>query len=349
MTRNARVHDRLHGSYDRALTMIIRHGVVSRGLVEAALIIGLTLPCQADDNAAPAPSAPGAESPALLVSHPTRALLLDVARAGSRLVAVGVQGVIVFSDDAGATWTQAPSPVSGMLTCVAFADARRGWAAGHGGVILSSVDAGATWVRTAAPTTVDDSFLDLLALPDGRVFACGAYGLFLASSDGGATWQRRPALDEELHLNRITAGASGTLYLAAEAGTLACSTDRGDTWERLEVPYEGSFYGLHELASGRLLAHGLRGHSYVSDDRGATWSQAAIKIEGLIATIAETTPGTIVATGAGGKLHISRDDGATFTAGPATGLASAAEVIGHGTSVTCVGDAGVRTLPLPQP
>jgi photosystem II stability/assembly factor-like uncharacterized protein len=328
---------------------VIRPGDASCCLAAAALIIGLTLACQADESTTPAPAGPGAESPALLVSYPAKALLLDIAHAGPRLIAVGVQGVIIVSDDAGSTWTQVPCPVSSMLTCVAFADERRGWAAGHGGVIVATADGGRSWTRTTVPTTTDDSFLDMLALNDGRVLAAGAYGLFLASSDAGATWQRRPALDEELHINRITAGASGTLYLAAEAGTLARSSDRGDTWERLEIDYEGSFYGLHELSSGRLLAHGLRGHIHVSDDHGASWSQAVIKIEGLVATIAETTPGTIVATGAGGKLHISRDNGTTFAAGPATGLTSAAEVIGHGTSVTSVGDAGVRTLALPQP
>jgi photosystem II stability/assembly factor-like uncharacterized protein len=156
-------------------------------------------------------------------------------------------------------------------------------------------------------------------------------------------------VDEDVHLNRITAGASGTLYLAAEAGTLARSTDRGETWERLEIPYEGSFYGLHELASGRLLAHGLRGHIYVSDDSGATWAEAKIGIEGLVATATELTPGKIVVTGAGGKLYLSRDNGSTFTTGPATGLTAAAEVIGDGASVICVGDSGVRTIALPQP
>ncbi|MBE2216069.1 MAG: hypothetical protein IAE82_19505 [Opitutaceae bacterium] len=312
----------------------------------AALLCGLA---PAARTAAEQAGPTTADQPALQVHFPDRALLLDITRAGARLAAAGVHGVIITSDDAGATWTQAPSPVSSILTCITFADAQRGWAAGHEGVILGTLDGGRTWSRVTAPTTTEDSFLDLLALPDGRVLAGGAYGLYFLSRDAGATWERHPALDEDMHINRLTAGASGTLYLAAEAGTLASSGDGGETWEPLEVPYEGSFYGLHELASGRLLAHGLRGHVFVSDDRGATWTPAAIDFNGLLATAAEVAPGTIVLSGAGGRIFLSRDGGTTFSMGPASGLTATAELIGSPASVVCVGDAGVRTIPLPQP
>lgn len=316
------------------------------------LSILTALACGLATTGPAAPEATGAQpadQPALLVRSPTKALLLDITRAGSRLVAVGVHGVIVTSDDAGATWVQAASPVSGMLTCASFADAQRGWVAGHNGVILATTDGGRSWARVAAPTTEDDSFLDVLALPDGHIFAAGAYGLFLVSRDAGATWERRPALDEDVHINRITMGTTGTLYLAAEAGTLAISADRGETWERLESPYEGSFYGLHELASGRLLAHGLRGHVYVSDDRGAAWTASKIGVDGLLASAAEIAPGTVVVSGAGGKLYMSRDGGSTFTTGPATGLNATAELLGTSAGVISVGDAGVRVTALPHP
>ena len=62
----------------------------------------------------------------------TKAPLLAVAPAGPRLVAVGDYGVILLSDDAGATWRQAAAVATrNMLTAVAFADAKRGWAVGQ--------------------------------------------------------------------------------------------------------------------------------------------------------------------------------------------------------------------------
>ena len=50
-------------------------------------------------------------------------LLLDVTRAGSRIVAVGELGIILLSDDEGVTWRQADVPAQVLLTAVAFADA----------------------------------------------------------------------------------------------------------------------------------------------------------------------------------------------------------------------------------
>jgi len=47
-------------------------------------------------------------------------LLLDVAHAGARLVAVGDRGHILYSDDDGASWAQAKVPTRQMLTSVFF-------------------------------------------------------------------------------------------------------------------------------------------------------------------------------------------------------------------------------------
>jgi photosystem II stability/assembly factor-like uncharacterized protein len=74
-----------------------------------------------------------------------QSLLLDVAVAGERLVAVGERGHILYSDDRGDNWAQARVPTTQMLTSVHFIDPRHGWAAGHDGLILVSDDAGEHW------------------------------------------------------------------------------------------------------------------------------------------------------------------------------------------------------------
>lgn len=74
-------------------------------------------------------------------------LLLDVAKAGERLVAVGDQGRVLISDDQGKQWRQVQSPVSVLLTAVFFSDVKHGWAVGHDGVLIHTKDAGETWVK----------------------------------------------------------------------------------------------------------------------------------------------------------------------------------------------------------
>ena len=62
-----------------------------------------------------------------------RSLVLDVDRAGDRLVVVGERGHILTSDDNGATWTQSPVPTRANLTGIDFADDTTGWAVAIGG------------------------------------------------------------------------------------------------------------------------------------------------------------------------------------------------------------------------
>ncbi|HCM04458.1 MAG TPA: photosystem I reaction center subunit IV [Oceanospirillales bacterium] len=86
-------------------------------------------------------------TPALSTDRAHESLLLDITRVGSRLIAVGAHGHIVYSDDSGKSWSQSRTPSSVTLTAVYFASATKGWAVGHDGLILHSEDAGETWVK----------------------------------------------------------------------------------------------------------------------------------------------------------------------------------------------------------
>jgi photosystem II stability/assembly factor-like uncharacterized protein len=90
---------------------------------------------------------PPAVRPATLSTHAAQAVMLGVARAGARLVAVGERGMVLLSDDGGATWRQVAVPTSATLTAVEFVTPQIGWAVGHYGVVLASRDGGATWSR----------------------------------------------------------------------------------------------------------------------------------------------------------------------------------------------------------
>ena len=80
-----------------------------------------------------------ANKPAEIEPQAASSLFLDLAMAGSRIVAVGERGQVLLSDDQGATWRQAKSvPTRTMLTAVFFADREYGWAVGHDETILNT-------------------------------------------------------------------------------------------------------------------------------------------------------------------------------------------------------------------
>src|SRR5471032_3129385 len=99
-------------------------------------------------------SAPAATLLAIRAAHvwddPAHSLLLDATYAGSRIVTVGEHGIVLLSDDDGATYRQASAvPASATLTAVHFANARDGWAVGHWGEILATTDGGEHWTLNA--------------------------------------------------------------------------------------------------------------------------------------------------------------------------------------------------------
>jgi photosystem II stability/assembly factor-like uncharacterized protein len=293
----------------------------------------------------PAPAAEMSE-PAPLAA---KSLLLGVARAGDRLVAVGDRGHVLLSDDNGSTWRQVAAPTRAMLTSVSFPDAKHGWAVGHDGVILASTDGGETWQRQDDGKDLESVFLHVFFADAARGFAVGAYGKFLATADGGRSWVPARPAPEEVHYNDLAAGPNGWLYLAGESGTLLVSRDGGREWIRAEVPYDGSLFGTLPLGNQSLVVFGLRGHILTSADNGASWQPHPNDRPALIMAGTRLANGTIVLAGQGGNIFLSRDAGATFVAWkPADFGSSIASLVeaADGVVVT-VGEAGAVRVPLP--
>ena len=287
-------------------------------------------------------------------------------------MAVGDRGVIVHSDDRGATWTQAASvPVQALLTGVCFFDDRRGLAVGHDEDILATQDAGEHWQLVHYAPEAQHPLLDVWCGPKGAAIAVGAYATYLTSADGGATWSARPfapspaprapgatpgaaasaAADEEAgggyHLNRIVGGSAAKLYIAGEAGHLYASDDRGAHWRQLASPYTGSFFDVLPLAGEALLACGLRGNLYRSDDGGGSWRRLETQTVALLDGATALPGGALAIVGLSGVVLVSRDGGASFTLeqqSDRSGL-SAALAVGEGQLVV-VGEDGARLVRL---
>jgi photosystem II stability/assembly factor-like uncharacterized protein len=204
--------------------------------------------------------------------------------------------------------------------------------------------------------SLEDSFLDVVALDAQRAIAVGAYGLYLTTNNGGKNWTRRKIIEGDDHLNRITRGLGSTLYLAGEHGTLLRSPDLGESWTPLDTGYEGTFHGILPLERRVLVAHGLRGRVFRSADDGDSWEQIATPRPALLATALRLRNNHLVLGGQAGSLLVSRDLGRTFVLAPdnpGTGIAELLELPDG--SVLALGEAGAtrldfaRLLPSPAP
>jgi photosystem II stability/assembly factor-like uncharacterized protein len=273
-----------------------------------------------------------ANQPAEIEPLAATSLLLDLAKAGDRFVAVGERGHVLLSDDNGVTWRQAKSvPTRTMLTAVFFADAEYGWAVGHDETILNTTDGGESWTRSHFAPEAQQPLLDLWFANRISGIAVGAYGAYLTTNDGGRHWSstkfspspkagaaRASASASEAdepppdyHLNRIV-GVGNRLYIAAEGGQLYRSDDRGANWRALPSPYEGSFFGLVPIRGDGLLAFGLRGHLFKSADAGETWTQLETGTTAMLTDGVAINDLRVVIGGLAGVLLVSGDAGETF-------------------------------------
>jgi photosystem II stability/assembly factor-like uncharacterized protein len=247
-----------------------------------------------------------------------QALLLDVARAGGRIVGVGEWGHVVLSDDDGKTWRQAKSvPTRITLTGVWFVDPRQGWAVGHDAVIIHTSDGGEVWeLQHAAP---DDEMPLFSVWFENRThgLAVGAFGLMLETRDGGRSWERISGVgtgEEDHHLNRIFAGPDGTIFIAAEYGSVYRSDDGGTTWKHLHPRYAGSFWGGLTTQESAVLVFGMRGHIFRTQDLGETWVEIPSGTEQSLGGATQLADGRIVIVGLGGAVLFSGDGGNSFAA-----------------------------------
>jgi photosystem II stability/assembly factor-like uncharacterized protein len=343
--------------------------VLSRRAGLAALVAAAAaLGAAASPAAAPAPAQLLPAEPARLAAH---SLLIALAAAGNRLVAVGDRGIIVYSDDRGLSWTQATSvPVQVLLTGVCFFDARHGLAVGHDEAILVTADAGAHWQLVHDTPAAQRPLLDVWCGANGTAIAVGAYSSYLTSADGGVSWSEQPfapspapramgaarsgpaqaadaAAGGGYHLNRIVAASGARLYIAAEAGHLYRSDDTGAHWRELASPYAGSFFDVLPLGAEALLACGMRGNLYRSDDAGTSWRHLETGTVAMLDGAALLPGGTIAVVGLSGVVLVSRDGGASFTLEQQSDRNGLSAAVATGAqSLAVVGEDGARVLSL---
>jgi photosystem II stability/assembly factor-like uncharacterized protein len=284
------------------------------------------------------------------VEVPTRATLTAVTAVDAQVWAVGHDGMILHSADGGEHWQiqrkdpwQAADaggdPTKGApLLDVLFVDATHGFAIGAYSLALQTADGGSTW----QPMTVAANAKD-----DDRIDDAG-------SKRGGNDKETFTA--EELkvgqeatpHLNAITRTGSGALLIVAERGSAFRSRDNGATWKRLQLPYDGSMFGVLGYAGDHVLAFGLRGHAFESADLGDHWTLVETGTQLSLMGGAATADGGAVIAGANG-IVLMRGKGGEPLRGfveQSAGIIAKVLPLEKGSALLLAGENGVSSFEL---
>jgi photosystem II stability/assembly factor-like uncharacterized protein len=276
-----------------------------------------------------------------------KTLLNGVTLAGTRLVAVGWRGHVVYSDDRGQTWSQAAVPVSCDLVAVRFPSPQAGWAVGHNGVVLHSSDRGTTWTRQLdgraavqimldtyakrrsaegggddllqearrlAEEGPDKPFLDVWFDDERNGFIVGTFNLIFHTADGGKSWEPwydRTDNPKRLHLYAVRR-VGDDLFVAGEQGLVLKLDEKAQRFRTLDTPLRNTFFGITGKP-GVVIVFGLGGHAMRSLDGGRRWEGVATKVAVGLTGATVTDDGRIVLVSQEGHVLVSTDDGASFT------------------------------------
>ena len=305
-------------------------------------------------------------------------MLLDVAVAGARVVAVGERGHILVSEDAGASWRQVEVPTSAMLTRVFFLDDSLGWAVGHDGNILHSQDGGLTWVLQR------DGLADQVQINEqragraqSRVQALQAQ-LAVASEElaadledalADAEWaleNARETMDKPIYAPPLmdvwfatpeqgwAAGAYGTLLRTANGGR-----DWADWSHQLDNPEELHLNGVAGDGRGALYLASEWGMVFFSDNAGGSWQTLETGYDGsFFGVVINPASGSAFVYGLLGTIYRSQDQGETWE--PVDSRVSASLFgadaagdgvifVGQGGTAAISGDDGDSFTPMIQP
>jgi hypothetical protein len=176
--------------------------------------------------------------------------LRGVTLMGERLIAVGENGCILWSDDGNYFQPASLSPATADWFEGVTASAQRAIAVGDNGSIYSSTN-GASWSQVTSGTT---EWLRGVAFGNGAYVAVGENGKMLRST-GGTSWSS-VASGTTAHLNRVRyVGSNGSgQFIAVGNGGVALSSANGTApWTSLVSGTTNHLYDVAANDTGLLL------------------------------------------------------------------------------------------------
>jgi photosystem II stability/assembly factor-like uncharacterized protein len=260
--------------------------------------------------------AAGADQPAkitTLVSGTQHDALFSIGMLGRIGVAVGGNGEILESADAGETWKAVvPAPTSMALLSVSLQPGHA-IVVGQSGLILF-MDATGKW--TAADAGTGKRLFGVSVNQGGVAAAVGAFGTILRSADGGGHWASiAPRWDrftpggEDPHLYCVAVDDAGAITVAGEFGLILRSEDAGKSWRALHKG-DASIFAIEIRPDGTGYAVGQSGTVLRTSDKGVTWRELRTDTGAILLGV-HSSGDRVLITGMH-EMLASRDGGSTW-------------------------------------
>lgn len=252
--------------------------------------------------------------------------------------AVGENGTILRTTNAGVSWVAQTSNTGETLRSVSFVSASAGIAVGSEGTILRTADGGATWTSIVSGTT---SFLRSVSFPTTAVaVAVGNNGTILRSTNGGLSWVSQTSGTASV-LRGVAFVDANTGWAVGGAGVILKTTNGGATWAAQTSNTTNSLIGVSFVDANIGVAVGDNGTILRTTNGGTTWSLQTSGSSETLWAVRFVDANNGVIGGGNGLILRTTNGGSTWTV-QATGTYNAVlGISASGTAVTAVGEYGM--------
>jgi photosystem II stability/assembly factor-like uncharacterized protein len=237
------------------------------------------------------PVAPATDLSTALISY--RDAFYGIAVPEPRVLwAVGRDGKLLRSEDAGVQWAQQAIPSLVNLQSIAAWDAQHAVVVGNATTVLVTSDGGRQWRAASGLPSAGESqklIRARIASPT-QALVVGEFGAVFVTDDGGATW-RAIGKSEDVAWHDIAALPERVLVAVGEFGRIQRSTDGGATWSAVPSPVKSTLTALRFRDADHGVAVGLEGAVLTTADGGRSWQPAASPTKEHLFDVAAGLPG----------------------------------------------------------
>ena len=154
---------------------------------------------------------------------------------------IGMEGTILYTEDAGNTWDIQESGTNQYLTSIFFINEKTGWIVGTGGTILYTEDGGKKWVSQDSGSdhyTLHKVFF--IDSKEGWIVGNDTTkdeGIILHIEDGGKKWDKLLLPERKLNIASIFFWDNKTGWFLA-GNKVFRTADGGKNWEPSDLPVQ---------------------------------------------------------------------------------------------------------------
>ena len=256
--------------------------------------------------------------------------------------AVGNEGVLLETTDAGLTWTKR---LDGRVAAKLMVDkyAKLAEQAPTDKAIAAALKESENYLAQAPARP----FLDVAFESESVGYIVGNYNLLFRTTDGGKTWE--PWFDRtdnpdgyNLYAIRVV---GDQVYIVGELGLVLRLARSEQKFVKLTTPYAGSFFAAAAVPGGVVVA-GLRGNALRSADAGATWRTLSFGAASpaTVSGAATLVEGGLALVTLAGQIFVAPDDKSDFKAiVPKAPMRYSGVVAAGPNKLVLVGLQGIRT------